>query len=297
MAIRVEHIIKNYGDQVAVNDVSFTIPTGQCCGFLGPNGAGKSTLMKIMTGFLQPDSGSVFIDDINVGHQPILAKQHLGYLPEQNPLYNTMYVREFLTFCANIFGLSNKTQRINQVIDQTGLGNESHKRIGQLSKGYKQRVGIAQALIHDPAVLILDEPLSGLDPNQLEEIRQLIRTLSEEKTILFSSHILQEVEQVAQRILLLRNGFLVMDSGNNYDSQQQRWIQLEFSEKISQDFLDQLVQFGEYTQSGLSIRLFTTGEKIRKNIFELAKNTGDSLIWLDEQEESLTEVFKSKTAL
>ena len=194
MSIEVSHLTKIYGQQKAVNDISFTISKGEIVGFLGPNGAGKSTTMKIITGFLQPDAGEVKVCGIDVTKDPIAVKKKIGYLAELNALYYDMYVREYLGFLAEVHQLENKKEAVEKSIELVGLSPESNKKIGQLSKGYKQRVGLAAALIHDPAILILDEPTTGLDPNQIIEIREVIKSQGKNKTVLFSSHILQEVE-------------------------------------------------------------------------------------------------------
>ncbi|MEO8584501.1 MAG: ATP-binding cassette domain-containing protein, partial [Flavitalea sp.] len=211
MSIEVQHLTRLYGEQKAVNDVSFSINNGEIVGFLGPNGAGKSTTMKMITGYLKPDSGNTVVNGINVQSDPLSAKKKIGYLPEANPLYHDMFVREYLDFIADVHHVPNRKKRINEIIETVGLTAESRKRTGQLSKGYKQRVGLAAALIHDPEVLILDEPTTGLDPNQIIEIRDLIRKLGKNKTVLFSSHILQEVEALCDRVIIINKGVLVAD--------------------------------------------------------------------------------------
>jgi ABC-2 type transport system ATP-binding protein len=210
--IEVNRLTKLYGEQKAIDNVSFTINKGEIVGFLGPNGAGKSTTMKIITGYLQPDEGEAVVSGISVKKQPLEAKATIGYLPEANPLYYDQYVREYLDFIADVHKVpakSKKEKRIESVIQTVGLSLESKKKIGQLSKGYKQRVGLAAALIHDPQVLILDEPTTGLDPNQIIEIRDVIKTLGQNKTVLFSSHILQEVEAICDRVIIINRGKLV----------------------------------------------------------------------------------------
>lgn len=211
MSIKVEHILKTYGTQAAVNDISFEISKGEIVGFLGPNGAGKSTTMKMITGYLRPDSGNIYVCGIQVEGESLATKRKIGYLPESNPLYYEMYVREYLGMMAGLHGLHSPKNRIEEVIALTGLLPEAHKEIGQLSKGYKQRVGLAAALLHDPEVLILDEPTTGLDPNQIIEIREVIRSLSKHKTILFSTHILQEVEALCDRVIVINKGSIVAD--------------------------------------------------------------------------------------
>lgn len=211
MSIRVDKVSKVYGVQKALNDISFEVPSGQIAGFLGPNGAGKSTMMKILTAFLPPTSGAVEVAGHRVSEDPISVKRAVGYLPEHNPLYLEMYVREFLAFMAKIHVKSK--QRIEEVIEQTGLASEAEKKIGALSKGYRQRVGLAHALLHEPQVLILDEPTTGLDPNQIVEIRSLIRSIGADRTVLFSTHIMQEVEQLCDRVIVLNKGTIVADEG------------------------------------------------------------------------------------
>lgn len=211
MSIELTDIRKSYGKQVVLPGLSLTVGTGEIVGFLGPNGAGKSTTMKIITGYTAPDSGSVQVCGIDVTRQPLEAKQRIGYLPEHNPLYLDMYVREYLDFTADVYKIPAKRDRIDEVICLTGLKNEYRKTIGALSKGYRQRVGLAAAIIHNPQVLILDEPTTGLDPNQIVEIRELIKDFGRERTVLFSTHIMQEVEAVCSRFVILRKGCIVAD--------------------------------------------------------------------------------------
>lgn len=209
MSIEVSGLGKNYGAQKAVDNLSFSVEKGEIVGFLGPNGAGKSTTMKMITGYLSPDAGLAKVCGIDISLDPIAAKQKIGYLPEANPLYHDMYVREYLDFIAGVHQISNKKSAIDSVIQLTGLSPESSKKIGQLSKGYKQRVGLAAALIHDPQVLVLDEPTSGLDPNQIIEIRNVIKAQGANKTVLFSSHILQEVTAICDRVIIINKGKMV----------------------------------------------------------------------------------------
>jgi ABC-2 type transport system ATP-binding protein len=209
MSIVVSHLVKNYGTQIAVNDLSFSLEKGEIVGFLGPNGAGKSTTMKMITGSIEPDAGSIEVNGINMSKDPIAGKKGIGYLAESNPHYYDLYVKEYLQFVAEVHEIKEVQKQITKVIEQVGLGPEQHKKIGQLSKGYKQRVGLAAAIIHEPDVLILDEPTTGLDPNQIIEIRQLIKELGQNKTVLFSSHILQEVEAICGRVIIIHKGNLV----------------------------------------------------------------------------------------
>lgn len=211
MSIAINGLTKRYGAQKAVDNISFKLKKGEIAGFLGPNGAGKSTTMKIITGYLQADEGTVEVCGLKVNNDSIASKKRIGYLPEANPLYFDMYVREYLDFIAGVHQVQNRKHRIEEVIKMTGLIPESNKTIGQLSKGYKQRVGLAAALIHDPEVLILDEPTTGLDPNQIIEIRELIKDLGRDKTVLFSSHILQEVEALCDRVIIINKGKVVAD--------------------------------------------------------------------------------------
>lgn len=214
MSILIENLTKTYGTQRAVDGISLAVQPGEVVGFLGPNGAGKSTTMKLATGYLQPDAGHIHIAGYNVATAPMQVRRQLGYLPEHNPLYPDQYVREFLGFIGKLNGMSGSLlrRRTEEVIEQVGLTPEAHKPIGALSKGYRQRVGLAQALIHDPAVLILDEPSTGLDPNQISDIRQLIRHIGQQKTVLFSTHIMQEVEAICDRVIIISHGRLVADS-------------------------------------------------------------------------------------
>ncbi|MBP9933650.1 MAG: ATP-binding cassette domain-containing protein [Chitinophagaceae bacterium] len=212
MSVKVQQLTKVYGEQIAVNAIQFEIAKGEIVGFLGPNGAGKSTTMKILSGYIPPTSGQAFVCGMDVSENELAIKSRIGYLPESNPLYHDMYVREYLEFLAGVHKLGSKSaSRVDEMILQTGLSKESKKKIGELSKGYKQRVGIAQAMLHDPEVLILDEPTSGLDPNQIVEIRELIRHFGKEKTVILSTHIMQEVEAMCDRVILINQGSIVAD--------------------------------------------------------------------------------------
>jgi ABC-2 type transport system ATP-binding protein len=212
MSIEVSQLTKKYGQQVAVNKLSFKVAPGEIVGFLGPNGAGKSTTMKMVTGFLRPDAGSAIICGSDVKKDPVSVKKQIGYLPENNPLYTDLFVREYLGFVAELHHLKNKKEAVEQAIQKVGLTPEANKKITQLSKGYKQRVGLAAALIHNPNVLILDEPTSGLDPNQILEIREVIKQEGKNKTVIFSSHIMQEVQAICDRVIIINKGNLVKDS-------------------------------------------------------------------------------------
>src|SRR6478752_10432730 len=251
MSIEVKNLTKMYGAQRAVDGISMSVGKGEIVGFLGPNGAGKSTTMKIISGYLVADGGEAFVSGIPVASDPMTTKRKIGYLPEQNPLYYEMYVREYLDFMADVHQVPNKKQRIEEVITMVGLQPESKKRIVQLSKGYKQRVGLAAALIHDPEVLILDEPTTGLDPNQIVEIREVIKKLGKDKTVLFSSHILQEVEALCERVIIINRGNIVADDSlvnlQKANAGQQQVI-VSFKENISVDELAVLKDVAEVKQ-------------------------------------------------
>lgn len=235
MSILVKNVTKTYKNQKALNNISFEIKKGEIVGFLGPNGAGKSTTMKILTCYIPPSKGIAEVCGLNVLEEPEEVKKKIGYLPEHNPLYLDMYVKEYLGFVANIHQLKNIPNRVNEIIDIVGLQREQNKKIGALSKGYRQRIGIAQAMIHDPEVLILDEPTSGLDPNQLDEIRNLIKRIGQEKTVLLSTHIMQEVEAICDRVIIINKGNLVADDTSEQlaeQSNKEQIVKIEFFEEI-----------------------------------------------------------------
>jgi len=290
-----------YGEQKAVDAISFRVDKGEIVGFLGPNGAGKSTTMKIITGFLKQDDGEAIVCGINVKEKPLETKTKIGYLPEANPLYYEMYVREYLDFIADVHQVKNKKQRIEEVITTVGLTIESKKKVGQLSKGYKQRVGLAAALIHDPEVLILDEPTTGLDPNQIIEIREVIRQLGLKKTVLFSSHILQEVEAVCDRIIIINKGKLVANdtiSALRGNMEQSKHIKVSFQEKIAPTLLKGLpaitgvVQVDDYNW-----QLQTTSpDTLRKQLMELSLQENLNIVSLQSGEQSLEELFRQLTS-
>lgn len=242
MSVIINNLSKQYGTQKAVDSISFTINKGEIVGFLGPNGAGKSTTMKMITGYLQPDSGDIAVAGMNSKLDPKGIKRKIGYLPEANPLYVDMYVQEYLQFIANIQQVSNSKAAIKRVIELTGLSLEQHKKITQLSKGYKQRVGLAAALVHDPEVLILDEPTSGLDPNQIIEIREVIKRLGQDKTVLFSSHILPEVEALCERVIIINKGKLVADNllSNLQKTTSANTVKVSFREPLEEEWLKRL---------------------------------------------------------
>ncbi|MGN6196028.1 MAG: gliding motility-associated ABC transporter ATP-binding subunit GldA [Ginsengibacter sp.] len=301
MSISVSNLTKIYGEQKAVNDISFAIGNNEIVGFLGPNGAGKSTTMKIVTGYITADSGNAVVNGINVNADPLEAKKQIGYLPEGNPLYYEMYVREYLQFIAGIHDLKTAVKkRIEEVIDLTGLRPESNKKIGQLSKGYKQRVGLAAALIHDPKVLILDEPTTGLDPNQIIEIRQLIKDLGKNKTVLFSSHILQEVESICDRIIIINKGNIVADDtlvNLQSANKNSHVVLVEFYRNVDSELLKNLPGIDNIEQNQNQYFIQTSDpEKVKKLLLEFSLKNNLDILSLQTKSQSLEEVFRNLTA-
>lgn len=296
MSIVVELVSKSYGEQRALNEVSFTAKKGEIIGFLGPNGAGKSTMMKILTGYISPNTGEVSVADIDVLSDATLAQKKIGYLPEQNPLYKDMYVREYLKFRAGIFKVDK--MRVKEVIELVGLTPEVGKKISQLSKGYQQRIGIAAAILHDPEVLILDEPTTGLDPNQLEEIRTLIRNLGKDKTILFSTHIMQEVEAICDRVIIIKKGELLLDEPiHNLKNSEEQIIQVTFDSKVNEKLIKKLPQLkssNEFSKSSWEL-VFSSTEDMRVVIFDFAKEQDVKILELSSQNKSLESLFKEVT--
>jgi len=300
MSIEVKELVKNYGEQKALDQISFSVSRGEIVGFLGPNGAGKSTTMKIITGYLTQDGGQAEVCGIPVNAHPLETKKKIGYLPEANPLYPDMFVREYLDFIAGVHGVADKKQKIGTVIEMVGLTPESKKKLGQLSKGYKQRVGLAAALIHDPEVLILDEPTSGLDPNQILEIRDVIKRLGKDKTVLFSSHILQEVEALCDRVVIINKGRLVADSPlsrlRTLNSSQA--VKVVFKEELQ---IPQLAQLRGVTtarrHSAHEWELQTDApDEVKKQLMELALQNNLNIVSLQSENQSLEEVFRHLTA-
>jgi ABC-2 type transport system ATP-binding protein len=300
MSIEVKNLLKVYGEQKAVNDISFKVGKGEIVGFLGPNGAGKSTTMKIITGYLEKTSGEAFVCGMNVADQPLETKKKIGYLPELNALYYDMYVREYLGFIAELHKIKNQKSKVESVIELTGLTIESKKKIGQLSKGYKQRVGLAAALIHDPEVLILDEPTSGLDPNQIIEIREVIKKQGRDKTVLFSSHILQEVEAICDRVIIINKGELVADdklSNLRQRSSSSNTVKVSFKESIDKNWLEQLSTAKSVNKIDANNWQLATDnpEQLRKQIFELSLQHNLNIVSLQSDSQSLEDVFRSLT--
>lgn len=297
MSIEVNNLTKVYGAQKALNAISFKINKGEIAGFLGPNGAGKSTTMKILTGFIPPTSGTVIINGYDITTHKKKVQESIGYLPEHNPQYADMYVREFLEFNAEIYH-TNKTY-IEGIIDATGLSPEAHKKTGRLSKGYRQRVGLAAALLHNPEVLILDEPTTGLDPNQLVAIRELIKSIGKEKTILLSTHILQEVEAVCDRVLIINKGELAADT--QMATLQNHTVQIivvEFDYRVEEAFLEQLPHIETIRNiNGFIYELaFSVKRDMRTTVFDLAHDNGLKILQLKQQHTSLERLFKKLTA-
>jgi ABC-2 type transport system ATP-binding protein len=301
MSIVVSNLTKIYGQQKAVDDISFAAGNNEIVGFLGPNGAGKSTTMKIITGYLAADLGEAIVNGVNVNKDPVEAKKQIGYLPEGNPLYYEMYVREYLQFMAGIHEVKiGVKKRMEEVIDLTGLRPESNKKMGQLSKGYKQRVGLAAALLHDPKILILDEPTTGLDPNQIVEIRQLIKELGKNKTVLFSSHILQEVESVCDRVIIINKGKIVADDtlthlqASNINA---HIILVEFGSKANMALLQNLPLVDEVQENQNQYQLQTSDpEKVKKLLLEFSLQNNLDILSLKTKSKSLEEVFRNLTA-
>lgn len=299
MSIVVNNLLKMYGGQKAVNNVSFSVQKGEIVGFLGPNGAGKSTTMKIITGYLSPDSGVALVSNINVAQNPIEAKRKIGYLPEANPLYYEMFIKEYLDFVAGVHAIKNRKQRIQEVIELTGLSAEQKKKISQLSKGYKQRVGLAAALIHEPEVLILDEPTSGLDPNQIIEIRNVIKQQGQDKTVLISSHILQEVEAICDRLIIINKGALVADDTLS-NLQQQRtsnFVKVIFKENVETQWLERLravKNVNKLDSFSWQIEAANPNE-VKKQLLELSLQHNLNIVSLQTEGGSLEDIFRSLT--
>jgi len=301
MSIEVNGLTKVYEQQKAVNNISFKINKGEIVGFLGPNGAGKSTTMKMITGYLLPDAGTAMVSGIDVTQNSIATKKKVGYLPEANPLYYDMYVKEYLLFVAGVYGIGNRQSAINNVIELTGLTIERKKKIGQLSKGYKQRVGFAASLVHDPEVLILDEPTSGLDPNQIIEIRNVIKEQGKNKTVLFSSHILQEVQAICDRVIIINRGELVANDtlSNLQKNTKSNTVKVAFKESLPIESLQNLsavtnVQKGNDNNWQLTA---TDATEARKQLLELALKENLNIVSLQTEGNNLEEIFRTLTKM
>jgi ABC-2 type transport system ATP-binding protein len=300
MSVNIQQVTKIYGEQKAVDNISFEVKEGEILGFLGPNGAGKSTTMKMITGYLPMTEGQIFVNGIDMQKNPIEGRKLIGYLPESNPLYQDMYVKEYLHFIAGVYQLPNRTQAVNHVIEMTGLGLEQNKLIRQLSKGYKQRVGLAQALIHDPKILILDEPTSGLDPNQLSEIRKMIQELGKTKTIIFSTHIMQEVQAVCSRVMIIQKGKIVADNTVQGLSQQLSGaftIRVKFEKPIQKEIFSQLEEVTSIVEEGNQVYQISGHDELllKKAVFNLAVQTNNPILQLQDVGTDLEDVFKLLT--
>jgi len=299
MSIKVENITKVYGSQKALDDVSFTIEPGEIVGLLGPNGAGKSTMMKIITCFIPPSSGNVTVYDHDIFEQSLEVRKKVGYLPENNPLYTDLYVKEYLNFVADIYKIKNRKEKIEELISMTGLEIEQHKKIGALSKGFRQRVGLAQALIHEPDVLILDEPTSGLDPNQLIEIRNLIKQIGTDKTIMLSTHIMQEVEAVCSRAIIIDKGKIVADdttSNLSLKTSTTQIIKVEFNKPVKIDLIRSIKGIkGVSKNSNTVFEIQSEAGDIREEIFQFAVKNDLAVLSMQEDKQGLEEVFRQLT--
>lgn len=301
MSIEINNVSKQYLDQKAVDNISFSVKKGEIVGFLGPNGAGKTTTMKILTTYIPASAGEARVCDYDVEEDAAIVREKIGYLPEHNPLYKDMYIREYLQFISGIHKLKKPKDRIEELIALTGLEREAHKQIGQLSKGYRQRVGLAQAIIHDPEVLILDEPTTGLDPNQLLEIRGLIRNLGKEKTVLFSSHIMQEVQALCDRVIIINRGQIVADDSievlTQYQ-QEEKLITVAFDRKVDDSEMLQLAGVKRIKDKNkLQYKLICDRDKeVRKELFNFAVRQGLILMELKIEDYSMEDIFTKLTA-
>jgi len=299
MSIEIKDLVKIYGEQRAVDGISFKVDQGEIVGFLGPNGAGKSTTMKIITGYLGQDGGEVAVCGIPVDQRPLESRKKIGYLPEANPLYPDMYVREYLDFIADVHAVPHRREKIESVIATVGLTPENKKRLGQLSKGYKQRVGLAAALLHDPEVLILDEPTSGLDPNQIIEIRDTIKKLGQNKTVLFSSHILQEVEALCDRVVIINKGKLIADSPLSQlrTANQGNAVRVAFKETLNPAQLQTLKGVTDIRQLSVHEWELAAAEtdELKKQLLELALQNNWNIVSLQSENRSLEDIFRHLT--
>jgi ABC-2 type transport system ATP-binding protein len=296
MSIQVENLSKVYGEQKALNNISFKINKGEIVGFLGPNGAGKSTMMKILTTYIEATEGVAKVNDFDVKSEALNVQKLVGYLPEHNPLYLDMYVKEYLRFNAGVYNISK--QRIEEVIEMTGLKPESHKKIGQLSKGYRQRVGLANALLHNPDVLILDEPTTGLDPNQLVDIRNLIKNVGQEKTVFLSTHIMQEVEAMCDRVIIISKGIIVADKKlKDLKADQAQIIEVEFDYRVEDVLLNRLkhVTSVKNTHDFVYELTFSTKDDMRSKVFDFAHDNGLKILQLNQKNMNLESLFRELT--
>ncbi len=297
MSIEVKNISKSYGEQKALDAISFSVKKGEIVGFLGPNGAGKSTLMKILTTYIAADEGSASVNGFDVNSQTKKVQQSIGYLPEHNPLYLDLYVREYLAFNADVYKVAKS--RIEEVIQLTGLSNESHKKIVQLSKGYRQRVGLATALLHNPDVLILDEPTTGLDPNQLVEIRNVIKNVGKDKTIFLSTHIMQEVEAICDRVIIIDKGRIVADKklDNLISTEKEQIIEVEFDYKVEEQLISRIENLTSFknTHDMIWELTFKADKDMRPAVFDFANANGLKTLQLNQKNKNLEAVFREIT--
>ncbi|MDI6033254.1 gliding motility-associated ABC transporter ATP-binding subunit GldA [Flavobacterium sp. LB2P84] len=297
MSIEVTNISKSYGAQKALDNISFSINKGEIVGFLGPNGAGKSTLMKILTTYINADEGTAIVNGNDVNTQQKAVQLSIGYLPEHNPLYLDLYVREYLAFNADVYKVAKS--RIEEVIQLTGLSTESHKKIGQLSKGYRQRVGLANALLHNPDVLILDEPTTGLDPNQLMEIRNVIKNVGKDKTVFLSTHIMQEVEAICDRVIIINNGKIVTDKKLDHliSEEKEQVIEVEFDYKIEEQAITKIENLVSYknTHDMIWELTFKADKDMRPAVFDFANANGLKTLQLNQKNKNLEAVFREIT--
>jgi ABC-2 type transport system ATP-binding protein len=300
MSIEVKNVTKIYGEQRALNNVSFSINSGNIVGFLGPNGAGKSTMMKIITCYLPQSEGSVKVCGFDVVDQPIEVKKRVGYLPEHNPLYPEMYVREYLEFIAGVHKIPNKQKRIDEMIDLVGLTIERKKKIGALSKGYRQRVGLAQAMIHDPEVLILDEPTTGLDPNQIVEIRNLIKSIGENRTVMLSTHLMQEVEAICDQVMIINRGTIVAnDKAENLRAfQNKQMIRVEFDKSVAPNMLKTIAGVTDVERVNDKTWLLgsASDKDVRQAVFAFAVEKELSVLTIQKEEKRMEDIFKKLTS-
>jgi len=301
MSIEVQKLSKKYQEQLAIDEISFKVNSGEIVGFLGPNGAGKSTTMKIISCFIKPTSGDVLVDGGSIHKDELSVKSKIGYLPEHNPLYEDMYVRESISFIAQMHKIKNIKVAVQGVIEKVGLVKEAHKKIGQLSKGYKQRVGIAQAIVHNPKVLILDEPTSGLDPNQLEDIRALIKELGKNKTVILSTHIMQEVEYICDRIVVIKNGSIVADkyleqNSNTLNNIKEQIVSVEFENEISITKLKKgLPKIKIEKKENKFLFYYNGNEDLRKLISSFAQKDEILILEIKKHSDKLEDLFKKLT--
>lgn len=298
MSIEVKNVFKYYGEQAALNDVSFKIASGEIIGFLGPNGAGKSTMMKIITCFIPKSDGQVKVCGVDVDEDSIEVRKKVGYLPEHTPLYLDMYVKEYLDFTAGIYKIKNRRDRVKEMVSLVGLDKEQNKKIGALSKGYRQRVGLAQAIIHDPEVLILDEPTSGLDPNQLVDIRKLITNIGKTKTVMLSTHIMQEVEAICDRVIIIKDGKIVADDTTSiiqHKDEKNLTIFVEFDQAVFKNQLNKIDQIKNVKNLEGNQWLFEASADIRAEISRFAQKNNVLILTMRIEEKSMEDVFKELT--